>query len=109
MEIREDILNYKEITVKIIKAIKTEKYEELMLLLDKREKVIENLKQIDTKQFKIFCDEFDLIKLENELDELLSFKRNDIKFKLDAITKNMQASSSYNKMTDSPLIFSKKI
>lgn len=109
MEIREDILNYKEITVKIIKIIKTEKYEELMLLLDKREKVIENLKQIDTKQFKIFCDEFDLIKLENELDELLSFKRNDIKFKLDAITKNMQASSSYNKMTDSPLIFSKKI
>lgn len=111
MDIKESILNYKEITVKIIDAIDKEKYEDLTLFVDKREEIIEKLKKININKehFKELCDEINLIQLENNLNKLLISKRNDIKFKLDAIAKNIQASSSYNKITDSPLIFSKKI
>lgn len=111
MQLKIELINFRDITAKAIENLKKEKYEELNPLLNKREEIIETLKSqsLDLEQFRTICDEINLIKLECELGELIKNKRNEVKVKLESLSKNIQASNSYNKMEDSPLIFSKKI
>lgn len=111
MELKEELMNYKNITAKAIEVLNEEKYEEIEPLLNKREEIIEGLKSMNFKpeQFKDSCDEINLIQIENELNGLLKNKRDEVKFKLESTSKNRQANDSYNKIADSALIFSKKI
>lgn len=111
MELKEELMNYKNITAKAIEALNEEKYEEIEPLLNKREEIMERLKSMNfnPEQFKDSCDEINLIQIENELNELLKNKRDEVKFKFESTSKNRQANDSYNKITNSALIFSKKI
>lgn len=111
MELREVLLNYRDVTASAIETIKEEKYEELDSKLNKREGIIESIKSLnfDSEHFKTLCDEFSLIQLECELNVLLKNRRDEIKIKLESLSKNVKANNSYNKIADSPFIFSKKI
>lgn len=111
MEITELLMNFRDITSKAIEILKEEKYEELDALLNEREEIINNLKSINmnSEHFKVVCNKFDIMKLEGELNDLLKNKRDEIRIKLELVSKNIQVNNSYNKIIDSPLIFSKKI
>lgn len=111
MELKIELINFRDITAEAIENLKNEKYEELNILLNRREDIIERLKSsnLNVEQFRMICDEINLMNLECELNELLKSKRNEVKTKIESLSKNIQASNSYNKMADSPLIFSKKI
>jgi len=86
---------YKELTLKLMS--KVEDIEQLQMLLDERQKVLDEIEVInnDKKAFTVIAKELNLIELEEEVKNKLENEKIKVKKELDNLRRQRQANKSY--------------
>ncbi len=98
MELRELLLEYKEITEKFIKVIEEGNYEVYGEdLLNKREDLLSELKIMDFDKMKLreVSKDIDLIALEEKASKVLNAEKNKIKEEIFNLKNNHNAAKTY--------------
>lgn len=112
MILKEALKQYKKYTIELIENVKDDKYSEVEVLLGQREKIINSIKEMDytKEEFKEIENEFQILQLEKELENIVGKKRDNAKEQLNKIKENRNANKNYTKRysVDS-LFFNKKI
>lgn len=110
LNLEEDFIKYKEITLTIIETVKTEEYEKLDELIKQRQLILDNINKIDyskdeMKQFYFQCD---IDKLENILSLEMKTKREDLLEKIKENKKRQVAIKGYNNLSAKAVFLSKE-
>lgn len=110
LNLEEDFIKYKEITLTIIETVKTEEYEKLDELIKQRQLILDNINKIDyskdeMKQFYFQCD---IDKLENILSLEMKTKREDLLEKIKENKKRQVAMKGYNNLSAKAVFLSKE-
>lgn len=98
MELRELLLEYKEITEVFIKIMEDEEYEvKGQIFLNKREELLDKLKAMDfdKKKFAEIFKELNLVTLEEKASKLLNVEKNKIKEEIFNLKNNHNAAKTY--------------
>lgn len=98
MELRELLLEYKEITEDFIKVMEDEEYEvKGKILLNKRDELLGQLKAMDfnKKKFAEIFKELNLVTLEEKASKLLNVEKNKIKEEIFNLKNNRNAAKTY--------------
>lgn len=110
LNLEEDFIKYKEITLTIIEAVKAEEYENLDELLKQRQLILDNINKIDCskdemKQFYFQCD---IDKIENILSLEMKTEREDLLEKIKENKKRQVAMKGYNNLSAKAVFLSKE-
>lgn len=104
---------FRNITLKLIDALREEQFDNINLYLDNREKIINEINETnyDSTLFKSLAASFELLKLEDEVNRLMAEKKQSILVRIRNINKSMVANGKYaNSMKNySSYFFNKKI
>lgn len=106
-----NLLNkFSEITDKVIENLENEEYDQVNLSLENREKIINEIKNIDyaIEEFKSISLSLNLEEKEKKLNSALEEKFNEKKEVLDRISKAKHANSEYKKAYSVDSIFINK-
>lgn len=111
LNLEEEFIKYKEITLTIIETVKTEGYEKLDELIKQRQLILDNINKIDyskdeMKQFYFQCD---IDKLENILSLEMKTKREDLLEKIKENKKRQVAMKGYNNLSAKAVFLSKEL
>lgn len=114
MEYIQSLLSeFRNITIKAIDDLRNEKYEELNLYLEEREKIINQLRETkyDSNSFIIIVNSLELEKWEKEFNKIMNEKRQNLLIKIKTVSNSMTANDKYiNSMKNySSYFFNKKI
>ncbi|MGH4125770.1 MAG: hypothetical protein ACREV6_22905 [Clostridium sp.] len=98
-ELTQMLVQFKQVTIELIRALQQDEINKLDGLLDSRQMVIENMEKIEytTEEFANICDELDILKVQHELLELMKAKKEDTKEELNKIQITKNANNNYNK------------
>ncbi|MGH4121132.1 hypothetical protein [Clostridium sp.] len=98
-ELKQMLVQFKQVTVELIKVLKQDEIYKLDELLNSRQTVIENMEkfQCSTEEFRKLCSELDILNAEKELSELMLEKKESTKCELDKIQVTRSANRNYNK------------
>lgn len=111
-ELKKLLIDYKKCSLDILNSLENEEFEILNNRFDKRLNIIEKIKDMNysNDEFIRYCNEFDIQKLENEIEEKMNIKRLELLGKMKNISVAHDANNSYNKLYNSaPCFFNKKI
>jgi hypothetical protein len=111
-KLKEEFKNYKDITLKLVKVLEEEKYDELNDLLSERQELIDKVNSINYKRADIASvfSELKLLEAEDKLKDLMKKKMDGVKDNIDNLAKTKRAGKSYNsKFSVDPIYFNKKI
>lgn len=104
-----NLLNlYKKETEKLIESIEKENIDCIDDMFNKREELINQMKDYDLKEFKQFFIE-NILPLDNKLKECIETKKSYFKEELLKIKKQKNANKAYNKNFYNNSILNKKI
>jgi hypothetical protein len=110
-QLREELGNFKEITMELIDSLNNEAYDELDVLFNKRQESINAMENLEysKQEFAIICEESNITKLQQELTVLLEEKKSVLKSKIDKFSEQKNANKSYNnKFSVDSIYFNKK-
>jgi hypothetical protein len=98
-ELTQKLLQFKEVTIELIKTLKQDEINKLDALLDSRQTLIENMEKLQytNEEFANICNELDILNIQHELLELMKEKKEDTKQELNKIQTTKNANSNYNK------------
>jgi hypothetical protein len=106
------IVEYQAVTKAMITEVSKDNFEILEEELSNREQVINSMKSIkfDQVELRSLCEEFQIMKLQKELDSLLIEKRSKLKDEIASLSTSKNANKTYQRgfQVDS-LFFNKKI
>lgn len=111
MNIEESIKEYRNITLSILDAVKTEDYEKLEEMLGERQIILDNTKDLSyTKEeyIKVYY-QYEIDKLDKVLMSEMEEKKNAIKDKIQENRKRKIATKSYNNLSGRAVFLSKEI
>jgi len=98
-ELTQKLVQFKQITIELIKALEMNEIYKLDTLLDSRQLIIENMEKLQytTEEFADICTELDILNIQQELSELMQAKKEDTKEKLNKVQVTKNANNNYNK------------
>lgn len=111
MDIKEELLKFKNISEKILECIEKDEIGEINPLLEKRQQIIDLINQCncDTKLFQTASEDLKLSEIEKEINEKMVLKKESIMIKIKGISNKRKLVNIYNKINANAMIFSKKI
>jgi hypothetical protein len=110
--LKEEFINYKNINLKLIKALEEENFDILDDLLSERQEIIDNVNSINYEQAELASvfSELKILEEEDKLKELMKKKMDGVKDNIDKLAKTKRAGKSYNsKFSVDSIYFNKKI
>lgn len=98
-ELKQMLVQFKQVTIELIKVLKQDEIYKLDGLLNSRQMVIEDMEKLQytTDEFTKICNELDIISMEQELSELMLEKKDSTKEELSKIQLTKNANNNYNK------------
>lgn len=111
-DIRSKFEEFKKYTLESINSLKDDDFESLHNLISKRQYILDEIYALNPSQeeYKIIVKELDIKAIDNKLSEIIKEKRKELKYNIDIIEKNKNASNSYSQNAlRKAIIFSKKI
>ncbi|MBZ9688095.1 hypothetical protein G9F72_017315 [Clostridium estertheticum] len=98
-ELTQRLVQFKQVTIELIRALQQDEIYKLDDLLDSRQMLIENMEKLQytTEEFASICDEVDILKVQHELLELMRAKKESTKEELNKIQITKNANNNYNK------------
>lgn len=112
LDIKATLSKYKDDTLSLINCLESENYDALEGLMNDRQTLIDtmNSSDFDKEQFAKLCREYDIVKLDSKLHDIMSSKMDLIKKEIKKIELNKNLNSNYNmKMSVDSIFFNKKI
>ena len=108
MELKKNLILYKEITNKLIKSVGN--IEEIERLIKERQGIIDKINLIDykTDEFKVLATDLNLIELEEELIRKVKNEKTNAQKSFNNIAKLKKARSLYGRRESSPVFFNVK-
>ena len=96
MKLYDELSEYKELTISMIN--KVENNEEFEELIEERQKIIENLKQLKftRNEIKQYVDELDIFQSDKKLTDLILKEKKKIHEELVDVKKRKMAQNQYN-------------
>lgn len=111
-ELTQKLVDFKQVTIELISVLKRNEINKLDDLLNSRQVIIDNVEKLKytAEEFTDICNELDVIKIEDELLELMQEKKDSTKEELSKIQLTRNANNNYNKsFYNSVEMFNKKI
>lgn len=112
IELDKYLLNYREMSLKIIAELEKDNFDNLEKLINDRQGIIDNISKLNysSEDFASIAEKLELTKIENKMRLLMQEKRNKAKRELDGLNNSKQARKNYTKgfQVDS-IFFNKKI
>lgn len=109
MDVFEIIVEYKNISQEILESLSKEDFDEVEILLDKREEIINQIKDEDKKVITEAIKKLNLIELEQKIQTALNEKYQNIREQLKRFNENKTAAKAYlNKETLDSIFLNKK-
>ncbi|MCB2310036.1 hypothetical protein LGL55_02740 [Clostridium tagluense] len=98
-ELTQQLAQFKQVTIELIRALQQDEIYKLDDLLDSRQIVIENMEKIQytTEEFTDTCNELNILKVQQELLELMQAKKENTKDELNKIQITKNVNNNYNK------------
>lgn len=111
-KLREELVKFKNTTLRLFEVIEEENYDMLNPLLAERQGYIDRVMNLEYTQEEIAAvfSELELLKLEDKLQELMKSKLGEAKAEINKLSKSKTANKSYHsKFNVDSLYFNKKI
>ncbi|WP_315121935.1 flagellar protein FliT [uncultured Clostridium sp.] len=110
-ELRESLVKFNKLTLKIINNIKEGNIDSIDSLMDDRQEIINLIESIDysKEEFIEICTELKIIENNNELEKMIKNKKEELRNEIGELKVTRKANSGYNHRNSNGLIFSKKI
>ncbi|BDB02563.1 flagellar protein FliT [Clostridium botulinum] len=111
-KLKEQLINYRELTLEIIQTLEKEDYDAPKELLNERQNIINNINKLSytKEEFKNINDELDLMLVEKKLQTIMLKRKTELKQKLNNASDTKEATKSYNmKQFNSQYILNKTI
>jgi hypothetical protein len=98
-ELTQQLVEFKQVTIELIRALQQDEISKLDGLLDSRQMIIVNMEKLQytTEEFTDICTKLDILNVQHELLELMKTKKEDTKEELNKIQITKNANSNYNK------------
>ena len=111
MNLEENFIKYKDITLTIIETVKGEEYEKLEEIFQQRQLILDDINKINyTKiELKKFYLQYEIQNIEKELTSQMNVKRTDLLVKMKENKKRQVGMTGYNKISAKAVYLSKKI
>lgn len=95
--LKENLMEFKAITEKLINVVDNELSEEIDRLFIDRQVIINNIEKLkySKDEFTIICSELDITDVSKALDELVLKKREELKEKMNSLKERNIANKSY--------------
>lgn len=111
-DLKEGLIEFKELTEKLIGNLKEEQFDNVENFFNKRQKIIKQLSEINysKEEFIQLSKELNIMELDNTLGKLINEKQTEIKEELTKIKTQKKANKQYNKgFYNNSNVLSKKI
>ncbi|MCB2359378.1 hypothetical protein [Clostridium estertheticum] len=111
MNLEDNFIKYKNITLAIIEIVKIEEYEKLDEIFQKRQLVIDDMNKInyDKVELKKLYLQYEIEKLEENLSSRMKYKKDELLNKLKKNKKRQTGMRGYNNFPSKAVFLSKKI
>lgn len=110
LNLEEKIIEYKSITLDIIKAVKTEEYEKLDELFQQRQLILDDINKLNCskEELKNFYFKYEIDKLDKILASEMKVKKDDLLEKIKENKKRQVAITGYNNLSTRAVFLSKE-
>lgn len=110
LNLEENFIKYKDITLTIIETVKSEKYEQLDEIFQQRQLILDDINKINysKEELKKFYFKYNIDKLDKTLDSEMKVKRQDLLEKIKENKKRQVAMNGYNNLSAKAVFLSKK-
>ena len=111
LNLEENFIKYKDITLIIIETVKADEYEKLDELFQKRQSVLDNLNKINylKEELKKFYLQCEIENLDKVLSSEIKVKKEDLLKKIKESKKRQVAMVGYNNLSAKAVFLSKQI
>ena len=111
MNLNENLIKYKNITLNIIQTVKDDKYEKLDELFNKRQLILDNINKLDysKEELKMYYVQCEIEKSEKILTCEIKARKQNLLEKIKVNNKRQAAVVGYNKLSTNSVFLSKKI
>lgn len=111
MNLEEDFIKYKDITMTIIKTIKAEEYERLDENFQQRQLILDDMNKIDylKEELRKFYLKYEIENLEKTLTSEMIVRKNDLLKKIKQNEKRQAGMAGYNNISAKAVFLSKQI
>jgi len=106
------LISYNNATKELIECLDNDDFDNLDALLDKRQEIIESIKELNytNEEFASIAVELDLLEWEKRLNTIMEEKMNDARKELKKAVSGRSISNAYSKSFNvDPVFFNKKI
>ncbi|MDD3267525.1 MAG: hypothetical protein PHC75_10155 [Burkholderiales bacterium] len=110
LNLEENFIKYKDITLTIMKTVKAEEYEKLDEFFKQRQLILDNINKINysKEELKKFYLQYDIEKLEKTLASEMKVKKEDLLEKIKENKKRQVAMKGYNNLSAKAVFLSKE-
>jgi hypothetical protein len=110
LNLEENFIKYKDITLTIIEGVKSEEYEQLDEIFQQRQLILDHINKINhsKEELKKFYLQYDIEKLEKTLASEMKVKRQDLLEKIKENKKRQTAMNGYNNLSAKAVFLSKE-
>ncbi|ALB44524.1 flagellar protein FliT [Clostridium beijerinckii] len=105
------LVDFKEFTMEMISKLKSDDIDNFEIALKKRTQIIEEINNLcfEHSEFKKISEELDIVNVNDQLSEIVSEKRDEIKGKIIELKKSQNANNAYHSNFNMGNVFSKKV
>ncbi|MBU3159057.1 hypothetical protein KPL37_04700 [Clostridium frigoris] len=111
MDLEENLIKYKNITLTIVEMVKVEEFEKLDEIFQKRQLIIDDMNKINysKEELKKLYLQYGIENLEKDLASRMKVKKGDLLDKMKKNKKRQTGMMGYNKIPSKAVFLSKKI
>ncbi|WP_186429879.1 flagellar protein FliT [Clostridium sp. BSD9I1] len=99
MNLSEELIKYKNLTLELITSVEKEEYDNLDNLLTNRQNVIAQINELtySKDEFLYLCKDLDILVLNQKLIKISNQKKSEIRKHIDELRVSKNANKGYNK------------
>jgi len=111
LNLEENCVKYKEITLSIIETVKANEYNKLDGIFEQRQLILDNINKINysKEEFKKFYLQYEIDKLDKILDSEMNLKKDELLKEIKENKKRQVGMEGYNNLLAKSVFFSKEI
>ena len=111
LNLEENLIRYKDITLTILEFVKIEEYEKLDEIFQKRQLILDDMNKINYSKEEIqrLYLQYGIEKLNKTLETEMKSRQKNLMMKIKENTKKQAGLSGYNKISATAVFLSKKI
>lgn len=110
LKLEENLIKYKDITLKIIETVKIEEYEKLNEIFQERQLILDDINKSDysREELRKLYSQYDICKLEEILSSAMKVKKQELLEKIKENKKRQVAMKGYNNLSAQAVFLSKE-